>query len=445
MNNRKIENVLWTGLALASPIFPILLYFWGNWYSFFHSYSLGMVMGIISYVYFINALIISSRIRYFDRIFGHDRVLRFHGYMALGAMIAAIAHFCFKLIYGFNVNLQTGAGIAGAVLFLIIIVLTLLFMVNNNIGRNSRVKALKKMAEEKLKLDYSKLKVFHNFTSMAAAIIAIHALLASSTGESNRRILVLGGWAFTGISFFIYHKWIRPVSRGRLLKVTTVKQLTSEIVEIHMHHIKDSAVKYRAGQFGYFRLMSRMHNKEEHPFTISSQPGTDELSITVKNLGDYTSKLKKVEPGTDVLFDGPYGKFTPVQDGSHHIFVAGGIGITPFLSVINEWNFEEIKAPLTLIWSTRTADEMIYRDLFTRIESKNELFLFVPVLTRATNSISGSVRIDKTLLETVIRKKKIRNTAVYICGPDSLRISVIKDLKSAGIPSKNIHCEKFSF
>lgn len=402
-------------------------------------------MGIISYVYFLNALIISSRILYFDRIFGHDRVLRFHGYMALCAMFATIAHFYFKQIYGFDVNLQTGAGIAGSILFFIIIAATLLFMVNNIIGRNAWVKVLKKMAEEKLALDYSNLKIFHNFTSMAAVIIAVHVLLASSTGENNWRIIVLGGWAFTAVSFFIYHKCIRTVIHGRLLKVTYVSQLTSEIVEIHMHHSRGSAVKYRAGQFGYFRLMSKMYSKEEHPFTISSQPGTDELSITVKNLGDYTSKLKNVEKGTEILFDGPYGLFTPVQDGRHHIFIAGGIGITPFLSVINEWNFEGIKAPLTLIWSTRTADEMIYRDLFTRIESKNELFLFVPVITRATNSIYGPVHIDKTLLETVIRKKEFQNTAVYICGPDSMSISVIKDLKSAGIPSKNIHCEKFSF
>lgn len=401
-------------------------------------------MGITGFVYFFNALIIGSRIRYFDRIFGHDRVLFFHGYLALSAMLAVAAHFLFKQTYGYDLTFQTLSGIAALALFFIVIILTLLFMVNIIPIRYGWVKTLRKETFTRLKPDYSKVKAFHNFSSVAAFLATIHAFLASSTQENNWRIVILSAWAFAGISFFIYHKFIRRFVTERSMTVTGVNQLTSEIVEIRMHHTTGAAVKYRAGQFGYFRIISKMYNKEEHPFTISSQPGTDELVITVKSLGDYTSKLRDICSGIKVLFDGPYGVFTPEQDGKHHIFIAGGIGITPFLSVISEWDFAGIKAPLTLIWSTRTAEEMVYQDFFNRIQSKSSMFLFVPIVTRSVNAITGGRRIDKTILEPLIRKGETRNTAVYICGPDSMRKSAIKDLKSSGIESKNIHWERFS-
>lgn len=402
-------------------------------------------MGLTGYAYFFNALIISARIRYFDRLFGHDRVLIFHRYLALSAMFAVTAHFVFKQIYGYNLTFHTLSGISASVLFLIVIILTLLFMVSIIPFSLGWMKTLREAAASRLKSDYSKVKVFHNFSVVAAFLAAVHAFLASSTQENNLRIMILNIWAITGISLFIYHKFIRRFVSGRELTVTKVNQLTSEIVEIRMHHTAGAAIKYRAGQFGYFRIISKMYSKEEHPFTISSQPGTDELVITVKNLGDYTSKLRDVPSGTKVLFDGPYGLFTPEQDGRHHIFIAGGIGITPFLSIISEWNFAGIETPLTLIWSTRTVEEMIYRDQFTRIESKNSMFLFIPVVTKSVNAINGSIRINKSILEPLIRKKEIRNTVVYICGPDSMRTSVIKDLRDSGIASKNIHFERFSF
>jgi predicted ferric reductase len=73
------------------------------------------------------------------------------------------------------------------------------------------------------------------------------------------------------------------------------------------------------------------------------------------------------------------------------------------------------------------------------------MFLFIPVVTGSVNAITGGRRIDKSILEPLIRKKEIRNTAVYICGPDLMRKSVVKELKSSGIASGNIYWEKFSF
>ncbi len=444
MNNRALEKAFWIGFAVLCPLIPVSLYFAGNWYSLFHSYSMGMLLGIISYVYFLNALIISARIRYFDSIFGHDRVLVFHGYLALAAMSAAVAHYVFKSIYSFDTTLQTGLGVLGFYLFATIIVLTLLFMVDTLSERMGWLKTLRTAVKEKLHLDYSKLKIFHNFTSLAAVFIALHVLMASSTQENLARMLVMGGWALVAVSFFLYHKFIRTiVAHYRSLSVTKVTPLTSSIVEISMKGSKRAM--FRAGQFGYFRLKDEGVGSEEHPFTISSPPGDDGLVITVKNLGDYTAKLHAVQVGTRVLFDGPYGVFTPKQSGKHHLFIAGGIGITPFLSIITEWERAGIQNPSTLIWSTRTEQEMTHREFFEKIGRQHSLFRFIPIVTRPESVDAVGGRVTGELLDSAVKGLDLGCIAVYFCGPEKMRVSVTKELCRIGIPGKNIHFEKFSF
>lgn len=444
MSNNRFIKIFWTGFAIACPVIPVFFYFAGNWYSIFHSYSVGMVFGIISYIYFLNTLIISSRIRYFDSIFGHDRVLVFHGYLALAAISAAIAHYCTKSISGFDLSIQSGFGVFAFYLFATIIVVTLLFMVDMVPGKP--VKNLRNFAANTLRFDYAKLKLFHNFAFLAIIFIALHVLFATSTQEKLVRILVMGIWGAASISFYIYHKFIRTTFNNRKgLTVVDVSNLAPEIIEIRMRYNNGKVYNYRAGQFGYFRMMSSLLSKEEHPFTISSQPGSDGLTITVKILGDYTATLKNLPVGTNVIYDGPYGVFTPEQNAQHHIFIAGGIGITPFLSIISEWNFKGITDPITLIWSAKSSDEMIHHEFFERIESKNSNFLFVPVISRPIPNKTDGKHIDKILLESIVKKKELKNTVVYICGPQTLRTRVIKDFKMIGIPSGNIHYEKFSF
>jgi predicted ferric reductase len=443
-NARKLEKYFWTGFALTCPVIPLILYFAGNWYSFFHSYSLGMVLGIFSYVYFINTLIISSRIRYFDRVFGHDRILVFHGYLANTAMLLALGHYLFKVQHSPSHSSQLSFGVVGFYIFATVITVTLLFMVTTVLQKLDPFKKIRTFSISKLKFDYSYLKLFHNFSTVAAFFIAIHVFLASSTQESVARMVVMASWAFIGMALFVYNKVIKTILAYRKSYfVSAVKEITPDITELQIKRSLNSTYKYREGQFGYFRILSPACGKEEHPFTISSPPCSDYLSITVKNLGDYTSKLKNVAVGSKMLFDGPYGKFTPCQT-DQNVFIAGGIGITPFLSILREWDYRGIKVPVTLVWSCRTSDEMFYLDYFLELQKKNPSFVFIPVVSRR-NGAEAVKRIDKLLLQTVINDSIRKEVRVYLCGPEPLRLSVVKDLKTMGVKSGNVHFEKFSF
>jgi predicted ferric reductase len=432
-------------LIVMSPLAPMSLYFAGSWYSFFHSYSLGMSTGIISYVYFLNTLILSSRIPFFDRIFGHDRVIVLHGYLAAIALVFAIAHVIFKTIFYFALDLQTILGITAITLFFMIMLITSLFMVKGRLHRIPVINRLRDAFTGK-RIDYSRLKSVHNLMSFAAFIVAIHVLLATATQENNQRTFMMIAWASVAIVLYLYHKIIRVViNKSKKLVILQNSVISSEVNEITIGN-NDGSLQYKRkpGQFAYFRFYSKFCKSEEHPFTISSPVDSTALSITVKQLGDYTSKMKHLETGTSVCVDGPYGVFSPKLDKTPLLFIAGGIGITPFLSIVPAWEKVKTTHPLILLWSVRTKDELIHKEYFVNLMNQSTKFTFGSFVTRPSGS-DVSQRLNGEVLDQSIPKELRSSLRVYICGPESLRVSICKELKGMGIGISRVHYEKFSF
>lgn len=442
MKLKTTAKLLMPAAAVLSPALPLVLYFSGNWYSFFHSYSLGMAFGLASCSYFLNALVLSGRIRLFDRLFGHDRVLIFHGWMSLAALTFAAAHFFFKYYYTFTLGVQTLLGAGAFLVFASVIAVTVIFMIDGLPTRFGPIRRLRALVAGRRWLDYSCLKRFHNFASLAALLASVHVLLASSTLEITLRTWVMAAWAGAAIAVYLYHKVIRlAVLRSRAQAVREVLRLAEDVVELKITGGRRALAGWKAGQFAYFRFLSKTCGFEEHPFTVASAPGAETLSIVVKKLGDYTARLGGVEPGTKVLTDGPYGVFTPRKEEFPHLFIAGGIGITPFLSIVADWDRLGLAGPLTLLWSMRRRTDLIYGGFLDEVCRRHPLFRFVPVFSREE---PGKRRIDAEMLDTAIPLPDRRKVSVYLCGPDAFRKAVTERLIALGVPGGRVHFERFS-
>ncbi|MBP7830689.1 MAG: hypothetical protein KA248_12305 [Kiritimatiellae bacterium] len=444
MAGERWQRILWLGAAVLCPAAPLQAYFAGNWYSILHSYSLGMFCGIVSYVYFANTLILSARIRGIDRLFGHDRVMVFHGRMAGAALAFGFAHAVFKYLFSAPGTVQTTLGILALGLFSAVSLVTVLFMVGNPLHRIAPVAALREFGARRLGFDYSRLKLFHNLTAPALALATAHVLMASPTAETRARLGLMGAWGAVALLVHFYHKVLRVAFRyRRAFRVTAVRRLNDSAVEIRAARPDGSKLEHRAGQFAFFRILSPACGMEEHPFTISSPPGSETLHITVKALGDYSAALPAASAGARLLCDGPYGRFTPARGAGPYLFVAGGIGITPFLSILKEWDAAGLADPVTLIWSLRAREERIDEGFFEAAASRHAAFRFVPVLTR--EPAGAGRRVDRALLNACIEPAEVARTAAYVCGPGSFRRAVIGHLRELGLPRRAIHDETFSF
>lgn len=420
------------GLGVAAPLLPIALYFHGNWYSFFHPYSLGMAFGLAAAAYYLNCLVLSSRLPFLDRLFGHDRVLVFHGWTAVAALFLTLAHVFFKVLYGLSPTLQIALGMAASALFDTVIVVTLTLMVNGRVARLPPVRRLR----DRLRIDYSRLKAFHNLTAAAAALMAVHVLLASATREKTLRTTVMAVWAATALLLWIGHKVLRPLLlRLTAFRVATVKAVTADVVALTLD--RPVPLARNAGQFVYIRPLSDPPGVEEHPFTVSSPPESA-LELTVKDLGDWTGRLGRIPPGSKVLVDGPYGRFTPSPTEAPHLFLAAGIGITPFLAVLSAWEREGStpSAPVRLLWSLKSSKDLFSRDLLERLDRRG-WFSWRVVFTR-----EGGGRIGPGELATALPGPPASVTC-WICGPDGFRRDMEKALRGLGV--RRIRYERFSF
>ncbi len=440
----RLGRVFWLGVALFSPALPLHAYFAGNWYSIGHSYSLGMFAGVASYVTFANALVLSARVPLFDRLFGHDRVMAFHGYLAAAAIVLAFAHVVFKAVFGLDLGMgHVQAGLAALALFAIVAAVTLLLMIESSLHRLRPLAALRARLIRRRAFDYTRLKRFHNLTALALALVTVHVLRAAATAENRLRLGVMGAWGTAALAAYAYHKAGRAIRRYRQgFTVADVRPRGPALVEIAIRRPGDAGLPHRPGQFAYFRFLSPVCGRAEHPFTIASAPGESSVRIVVKALGDYTAALAALPTGVRALCDGPYGRFTPARGTGPFLFVAGGIGITPFLSILSAWDTAGFADSVTLVWTARTRAELFADGFFADLAKRHATFCYVPVVTREAGS--GTGRIDRALLGRLVGRDGPARLSAYICGPENLRQSAVAHLRALGLPRAAVHFESFN-
>ena len=192
------------------------------------------------------------------------------------------------------------------------------------------------------------------------------------------------------------------------------------------------SLKYKAGQFAFFTFPS-ISKKEQHPFTLSSHPHDENLRITVKSLGDYTDDLiSKISIDNTVKVEGPYGKFSSsYSKEKEQVWIAGGIGITPFLSLIKDYYTNKI----TLYWCVNSVHEAPYKEELEEIEKNNPLFEFIlwDTITK------GHINVDDLSL------REPKNKSYLICGPESLKKNLTRQLINEGVNQQNVYDEEFAF
>ncbi len=443
------KNAIIVAATVLYPLASVALFFQGNWYSFFHSYSLAMFFGLVSYCYFAVALVLGSRVRALDRAFGHDRILVMHGIIAGLALGSAIPHAVLKKAYFAEDTVQSVLGSIGLALFLIVILMTVLLMLETPLDRTPPFSSITRFMKRSARADYTLLKLLHNFAAPAFALVVIHVLLASPVRETAGKTAFAAVTGLFAVLFYVYHKIARPLLALRNAHtVTSVRRLADGITEIGLTSRRGRTIRHEAGQFAFIRFLDRSCGFGEHPFTISSPPSSPTTTFTVKALGDFTARLSSLKVGVTCLVDGPYGLFRPDDGDREIVFVAGGIGITPFLSILRDFAERSRAGAVTLLWSVRRRDEAFAAAELRAISGRLPDFVY-RVFVTGESSFEGDApdgRIDADAIgETLARFESPRATKAFICGPDAFRRSIQTHLTDAGIPEGNVSYEAFSW
>ena len=435
-------RLLWPALYILSPIIPLLFFLAGNWYSFLDGWSLAILFGTIGFIYLTNQFITGVRLKYFDRLYGLDKVLRFHVVMAIIALICtALHHQIFRQLDYLENRLQITFGAVALLIFLLISVIALLFFAGPLV-RFRLIRKLRNVVQQRLHIQYQHLRAIHNLVAVAMLFALIHALLASVTQESLGRVIILSGWYLVATILYLRHKIVLPRRhRATPYRVTKVVNESPDYCTIYLKPPAATPFSYLPGQFGFVRFVSGKQSREEHPYTLSSAPHNPYICFTAKNVGDWSGRLaKRVAVGDKVALDAPYGRFSYkiAPSNAPLVFIARGAGITPFMSMLQTLIHEQNSRSIHLIWQQSGGEGDLLVDLLENT-ALLPAFRYDSYRNRQSTGKLGSI------IDNQLNREEIQKGHFFICGNPAFSRRVIKELRQQGIRSSAIYQEKFEF
>ena len=151
--------------------------------------------------------------------------------------------------------------------------------------------------------------------------------------------------------------------RKNICTVIKVEPENQEINSLYLQAEGDAFSARTAGQYASIRTVRPEGWSEPHPFTLSGAPEDPYIRMTIKKEGSFTSAIPNLKPGDQVKCMGPLGVFCMDIDTKPAIvLIAGGVGITPFLSVLRHFRNKRLANAVTLFWVNRGKDDIICSD-----------------------------------------------------------------------------------
>lgn len=388
--------------------------------------SFGQMTALVGVAMFSLTFVLSARLKWLEDYFnGLPRMYVIHHVIGATAFILLLLHPLFITGTYLRVSLQSAAefllpGTDWAINFGILALFTLILLIVFTLY---------------IEMPYHIWKITHKFMGVPFFLAALHILLIDSDITTNFPLK----YSLYSIMLFGFSAYTYRTLLGKFLVkklnyiVKEVKEVDEAVIEITMiPTIKK--MNFAAGQFMFFSFKTL---PEWHPFSISSSPQQNELKITAKALGDYTEKLKEIKPNTPVKIEGPYGRFTHTNAKyQEQIWVAGGIGITPFLSMIRQLKTAKEKESynIVLFYSVRTKKEALFLKELQEISTQNKNIKIIPWFSDE----KGHLTLNNIKALAPLEKREF-----FLCCPPAMLKSLKKELKSQGISKQRIHSEEF--
>ncbi len=409
---------------------PSILYKFGIEKTFLRT---GKVLGVTAAILVFFQVLLVSRLKFLDRIFSLNRIVTYHrmngifiAFLALLHPVLIIAAENFTL-FPFEKRYWPEFLGVGVLIFILVIVTTATWRLV-------------------FKIAYDKWLRFHRLLTLGAiALMITHILFVSETFKSGLPHTLVFGAA--GINLMlILRLWFRRFFPGkRRFVVSNVEPAGKDAYSVDVRSHSGRILDHIPGQFVFITPVSANVPKEEHPFTISSTPSRpDVMQFVIRSLGDWTSNINRLKAGETVLIDGPYGLFSHMvsSEGDPIIMIAGGIGITPMLSMLRYMADVDDPRQILLIWSNKTKEHIVFPEEFKNLKYRLQNFNIIHIITHGSGSENDIGRLDQTRLEKML-KGWSRKSDVFVCGPFEMMKEMTRAVKKIGFSSARVYKEEF--
>jgi len=215
-----------------------------------------------------------------------------------------------------------------------------------------------------------------------------------------------------------------------------IKEIIPRTHNVRTYRVtKPQGFEFTPGQATDLSLRKSGWENEKRPFTFTCLPGDDYLEFTIKSYTDHdgvTNLLGRSNPGDEFEISDAWGAISYKGEG---VFLAGGAGVTPFISIFRDLNRQKKIGGNKLFFSNKTDNDIILRDEFEKMLGKN----FFNIISNQPDTKLYKGRIDEKFLKEHVTDFKQH---FYVCGPDAFNEALLKHLNNLGANPDTLVFEK---
>jgi 3-phenylpropionate/trans-cinnamate dioxygenase ferredoxin reductase subunit len=400
--------------------------------------QLAHVTGLLALSGLVCAAVLPSRVRSLTRAFGIEDVIDVHRFVGVSAGVLVLVHLaCILAMNPAQVALldpalngppAKAASVATAALL-----------------------ALVTLAAVRRRLDmrYEVWRWTHVLLAVTVLVCTgLHVLWLNNMLQerSMQMIFVLLALAVSAVLLYRW-VWRTLLDPSTEFVVAEIRRESDSVTTVSLAARDGSQTEwdFSPGQFAWLRLR-RSVTGEEHPFTIASSPYLPgRVEFTIREAGDFTRSIQLLRPGQPVWVDGPHGSFTSDSAACEGVvMIAGGVGITPMMSMVRAAAHRGDPRPHRLVVVARSSADLLFREELGQLRDQLD-FEVTEVLRRPHPGWAGHTgEINTGLLATVLGTGGYHMRLDYfLCGPPGLVHDALEALEAFGVPAERIHTEQF--
>ena len=399
--------------------------------------AVGQLTGLYAAITMLLGLVLISRTPWLERRYGMDRMTHAHRLVGFTAAWLMIGH-VITITVGFALDSDLSlwdqivdSWVNYVYLPQAVIGFGLLMVV-----AGASIRAIRKV------LSYEHWWLIHVWAYLGVVLAFAHQTAIGAD-------FVLDSWAFaywtllylSAGAVILGFRWITPfvLAVRHRFRVDQVIPQGPDTVTIVVGGRRLDRLAVQAGQFFLLRVLTRRRFWKAHPFSLSAAPDGRSLRFTIKALGDDTTDLQTIPLGSRLALEGPYGGFLAFLPTRRHVlFITGGIGITPFRGLIDDW--EPRPGEVALLYRNRTPGDAVFREALEELSRLKgfDLHLSYSRLNGGDPNVFHPDHLRRMVPDLAERE-------VFVVGSPRLISAAGNGLRAAGVPSHQIHFENFAY
>jgi len=429
--------LLWAILFLAAVTAPLALAYRGPSPAREFWVEVGVALGFVGFGILLLQFLLTGRHQWVATSFGLDSMLQFHRTMGLVAAVFVLSHplilFLTDPVYleylDPRVNLLRALGLAGVTGALILLLASSLWRLT-------------------FRLSYERWRIVHGVLATFVIFMGTtHILQVGYYVSEPWQQVVFVALGAVALGLVLDARVLRPWRmRRRPWRVEEVQHERGDASTLVLVPEGHRGMAFGPGQFAWITLGDSPFSLQQHPFSFSSSavqaPGR--VAFTIKEAGDFSTRARRTEPGTRAWLEGPFGYFVPDTDPAIGcVMIAGGVGITPFRSMLRTFADRNDPRDVRLIYCNVSLDSVIFYEELEALQSRLALTV-VHVLEEAPDDWDGETGLlTRELLERHLPMDR-EGFEYFICGPEPLMNIAEAGLKELGLSQSQVLSERFN-